>query len=124
MTNLRDVSVLGIIKNRFRRQIKSRKNVAESNPDASARIAANILKHISITCRCGEISIPAGLVGDTYKCIRCHKEKIHSRYNLIKLEGSYNPLTNMDFYDAAIALLKKDKKKRLTMKEIKYRLEN
>lgn len=116
--------MLKIIKNRFRRQIKSRKNIAESNPDASARIAADMLKHMSITCRCGEISIPAELVGDTYKCIRCHKEKVHSKYNLAKREFPYNPLINMDFYDAAIMLLKKDKKKRLTRKEIKYRLEN
>lgn len=116
--------MLAIIKNRFRRQIKDRKNIAVSNPNASARIAADTLKHMSITCRCGEISIPAELVGDTYKCIRCHKEKVNSKYNLTKRKFPYNPLINMEFYDAAIILLKKDKKKRLTIKELKYRLEH
>ncbi len=117
--------MLKIIKNQFREQIKFRKNDAESIPNASARIAADILKSVAFNCRCGEICIPTELVGDSYRCIRCGKEIVNSRYNLItRSPNSYNPFTNMDFYEAAMVLLKSDKKKRLTLNEIKYRLEH
>lgn len=116
--------MLKTIKNGFRRQFESRKDVAVNNPDALARIAADTLTNMSVTCRCGEISIPTKLVGNIYRCIRCQKEKVHISYNFDKAQILCNPLVNMDLYDEAIILLKKDKKKRLTIKEIKYRLEN
>lgn len=95
-----------------------------------ARIAANKLEHVAIKCRCGDISIPTEKKGNVYRCIRCDKEKVFHSYNLERtnyttISSNRNKLfLDMDFYDAAVILLKNDKKKRPTLKERKYRLKS
>ena len=66
------MGVLSVIKAQFSKKIKFKKNDAESEPNASARVAANLLTRFSSSCRCGGISIPAERVGKIYRCIQCN----------------------------------------------------
>lgn len=124
------MGVLSVIKAQFSKKIKFKKNDAESEPNASARVTANLLTRFSSSCRCGGISIPAERVGKMYRCIQCNKETINSGYNLQRSSlvtpssSLCKPFINMDFYAAAVMLLKNDKRKRPTLKQIKYRLKN
>lgn len=123
------MSVISLIKAQLVKRNKLKKD-KEKLFLSLARVAANTLENMAINCRCGDISIPIEGKGKIYRCIRCDKEKIFHNYNLDRinyvtiLSHRNKPFLDMNFYDAAVILLKNDKKKRPTLKEKKYRLKS
>ncbi len=123
------MSVISLIKALLGGRNKPKKN--ESILHSPARTVANMLKHISISCSCGDISVPIEAKGEIYRCILCNKEQVHRSYHLNRhtslsspLSQQQKPFIDMDFYDDAIILLKNDKKEHLTLKHRRYRLKH
>lgn len=122
------MNIISLIKILSKEKNKYEECGKEGSHNTSACITANMLKHMSLDCFCGEICIPAEQRGDVYRCIRCNKHTVGRVYDLgrtsyiKKSSQSDEPFINMDFYDEAVNLLNKTKKKRLTFKQWKYRL--
>lgn len=96
------------------------KNIGiESEHNRPIRIAANMLKSIGIDCRCGGIAIPANKAGNIYKCLRSDQQFVNKSYNLGHRQHSNlittlpkisNQLIDMEYYAAAVIMLKKEHK--------------
>ena len=63
-------------------------------------LTANMLKNLSVTCRCGGLAVPTKKYGRIRRCIRCNTQFSNSGYDLEDL--------NMKYYDGAISLLKEN----------------
>lgn len=109
-------------KNRYERHGK------EELFEPSVCTAANILRNMALNCPCGSLSIPTKQKGDVYRCIRCSKDTAGHAYNfsrssyIVQSSKPDEPFFDMEFYDAAVALLICDRRKRPTIKQLKYRL--
>lgn len=61
-------------------------------------LTANMLKNLSVTCRCGGLAVPTERYGRIRRCVRCNTQFSNSGYNLADLD--------MKYYDGAVSLLK------------------
>ena len=90
---------------------------ARSGLSHSVRLTADILRKNSGVCRCGDLTVPVEKVGHLCKCIRCGREYFTTYYNLGRRENrdpssilakdSFQ-LVDMDYYDAAVDLLRRE----------------
>lgn len=91
----------------------------DSNIATQTRNNINILKNCSVLCGCGGMAIPMSVQGNRYQCVRCDKQHINMQYNLgyrnaendwMILRKDPSQIIDMDYYNEAVALLKKAKK--------------
>lgn len=80
--------------------------------------AANMLKNLSVTCRCGGLAIPTEQRGKIRRCTRCNTQFSSSAYNLGDTRTAYKrnnsffvyERLDMQYYDDAVQLLKEEDK--------------
>ncbi|WP_201530041.1 hypothetical protein [Psychrobacter frigidicola] len=110
------MDVFGRIKALFSSRVED--DDVKNESDNPIRINANILKRSAIFCQCGSLQIPIEKEGNIYECIKCHKRSTRNNYNLGQRHYDPNHLKilprdsslviNMDYYDDAVRLLKKE----------------
>jgi hypothetical protein len=85
-------------------------------------INVKLLKDHSMNCRCGSISIPIGINGNRYQCIKCAKQLTGTSYNFGHIDINHEPsntlpkdasqIMDMDFYDDSVNFLKSEERSR------------
>ncbi|TXD96842.1 hypothetical protein ES754_07330 [Psychrobacter frigidicola] len=99
---------------------KAEQEYTEYDPDNLTQHTADLLKRNASMCRCGGLAPPIEEKGHIYRCVRCNKEFSNISYNLGRrqrkellnaLPKNSSQLIDMDYYDTAIILLKKEDKR-------------
>lgn len=105
---------------RIKERLFNHKAIIEDSPytsDPYIQSTIHVLLQNAIDCRCGGMNVPIATVGNQYRCLRCDNTIKNKSYNLGSRDANYTPacpkppesILNMQYYDAAIELLKKVK---------------